>query len=422
MKQRRNPNEFDLALLDYELPASLIAQHPAARREEARLLVVGPGDALTDSRISELPGILKAGDLLILNDTRVVRARFFLQRQTGGRVEGLFLHELSGGWWQVLLKNAGRCHVGESLRFLPSPGSALATEVAFTARLQERCEEGHWVIEVTPAEPAAETLEAVGVTPLPPYIARERPGAARVDAAQGHAVRGVADEESLDRQRYQTVYARSPGAVAAPTAGLHFTDELLAKLEKAGIGRAFVTLHVGEGTFKPITAPTLADHEMHHEMFELPPRTVEAVDRCRRAGGRVVAVGTTSVRVLESRAQPVLSPQADPSVQPDTELRPGGAWSSDVGPLSDCGQSSHGSWPHGRLLHGRGLTNLLIYPPYSFACVDLLLTNFHLPRSTLLALVMALGGVERIRRAYAHAVERGYRFYSFGDAMLVLPG
>ncbi len=389
MTRRRKSNEFELAELDYELPASLIAQHPAARREDARLLVVGPGDTLTDSRIRELPDILRAGDLLILNDTRVVRARFFLQRQTGGRVEGLFLHELSGGWWQVLLKNAGRCHVGEALTFMVSESPGPPGGAGYSARLQERCEEGHWVIEVTPAASAAEVLDAVGITPLPPYIGRESQDAARGNPA----------EESLDRQRYQTVYARSPGAVAAPTAGLHFTEELLAKLDLAGIGRAFVTLHVGEGTFKPVTAPTLAEHEMHHEMFDLPPRTVEAVDRCRRGGGRVVAVGTTSVRVLESRVDPRRRLQLDSGQQ--------------LGPEPQLASA---------LQPGRGLTNLLIYPPYSFACVDVLLTNFHLPRSTLLALVMALGGVARIRRAYAHAIERGYRFYSYGDAMLVLPG
>ncbi|MCG3130055.1 MAG: S-adenosylmethionine:tRNA ribosyltransferase-isomerase [Phycisphaerae bacterium] len=346
--------------LDYVLPESLIAQQPVEPRDAARLLVVGPGDAIAEARVADLPRFLRPGDLLVLNDTRVVAARFFLRRTSGGRVEGLFLREQTPGRWEVLLRNAGRCREGERLSF----ETECSRPPAVT--LRERGDDGHWLIEVTPPHRAADVLALVGMTPLPPYIRRD-----------AGALRAL---EVTDRERYQTVYAKSPGAAAAPTAGLHFTPELLAALRRRGIEQAFVTLHVGEGTFKPVTADRLEDHVMHAESFDLPEATVEAIRRCRERGGRVTAVGTTTVRVLES-----------------------------------CVDKA------GTLVPRSGQTRLFILPPFRFRTVDVLLTNFHLPRSTLLALVMAFGGVERIRAAYRRAVETGCRFYSYGDAMLVFP-
>lgn len=346
--------------LDYVLPESLIAQQPVEPRDAARLLVVGPGDGMTDACVADLPQFLRPGDLLVLNDTRVIAARFFLRRRSGGRVEGLFLSERSPGRWEVLLRNAGRCREGERLSF------ETACPCPPVVTLLERGDEGHWLIEIASAQRAEDLLAVAGIAPLPPYIRREV-GVCRTDAA-------------TDRERYQTVYAKSPGAVAAPTAGLHFTPELLTALKERGIEQAFVTLHVGEGTFKPVTADRLENHVMHAESFDLPEATVEAIRRCRERGGRVTAVGTTTVRVLES-----------------------------------CADES------GNLTARGGQTRLFILPPFRFRTVDVLLTNFHLPRSTLLALVMAFGGVERVRAAYRRAVETGCRFYSYGDAMLIFP-
>jgi len=233
--------------------------------------------------------------------------------------------------------------------------------------LLEACGEGHWQVRVDCRDPADEVLERIGLTPLPPYI-RRMSSDATIDAT--------------DRSRYQTVYARRPGAVAAPTAGLHLTESMLDRIRERGVEIAFVTLHVGPGTFKPIAADRLADHVMHEEKYELPEVTAQAAERCRGRGGRIVAVGTTTVRVLETAA------------------RNGDDFA--------------------RLSPGRRSTDIFIYPPYSFRVVDALLTNFHLPRSTLLALVMAFAGAERMRRAYAYAVAQAYRFYSFGDAMLIV--
>jgi S-adenosylmethionine:tRNA ribosyltransferase-isomerase len=342
--------------LDYELPASCIAQEPTARREDARLLVLDPGAAPCRHRtIQDLPAELAPGDLLVLNDTRVLAARLDARRDTGGRVEVLALEPRPDGGWSVLARAGGTLRAGEVLRL--AEGAAV--------RLVASLGSGRWVAQGVGADLGA-LLERHGRMPLPPYIRRE-PGDARLDA--------------LDRERYQTVFASHDGAVAAPTAGLHLTPALLDALAQRGIEVAKLTLHVGLGTFEPVRTQRLEDHPMHTEAFEVPAATADAVRRTRAAGGRVVAVGTTTVRALEASA----------AASDDGLPRPGAA-----------------------------RTDLLIAPGYLVRVVDVLLTNFHLPRSTLLALVSALAGRERILAAYAEAVREGYRFYSYGDAMLIV--
>jgi S-adenosylmethionine:tRNA ribosyltransferase-isomerase len=338
--------------LDYELPPHLIAQEPCPRRDESRLLVVRRQDAsLAHCRFRDLPGLLAPGDLLVLNDTRVVPARLLGRRaHTGGKWEGLFLRQLPGGTWELMTRSGGRLTAGEEVEVEPGP---------LRLCLRAKTPEGRWLAEPSEPGPAFAVLQRHGHVPLPPYIRKGRAGAA-------------------DGERYQTVYARRAGAVAAPTAGLHFTPAVFEALAARGIDRAFVTLHVGPGTFQPIQAEDVTDHRMHAEWGELPEATARAAAGCKERGGRVVAVGTTSVRVLETAA----------AARP---LRP---WS--------------------------GETELFIYPPYAFRAVDALVTNFHLPRSTLLLLVAAFAGVDLLRRAYRTAIDEGYRFYSYGDAMLLL--
>lgn len=351
---------FDLSDLDYDLAESLIAQAPPPCREDARLLVVDrAAGSLADRSITDLPELLRAGDLLVLNDTRVLPARFFARRASGGRIEGLFLESTAPGAWRVLLKGSRKVRAGETILAGPDGGERVGM------RLTASLGEGEWEVSVDGDEPPEVILARIGQTPLPPYIKRA-PGDPR---------------DADDRARYQTVFADSPGAVAAPTAGLHLTDPLLEQLDRRGIETTRVTLHVGVGTFRPVTADRIEDHVMHAERFVLSKDAADAINRCRSGGGRVVAVGTTCVRVLESTV-------ADPRART-------------VAPQI-------------------GATNIFIHPPYSFGAVDGLLTNFHLPRSTLLALVMAFAGVELTRRAYAHAVASEFRFYSFGDAMLIL--
>lgn len=337
-----------LSDFDFELPAEAIAQE-ARPRGTSRLLVL---DALGEARhrtVADLPRLLRQGDLLVVNDTRVVPARLFAERRdTGGRVELLLVERRGPCEWLALTRPAKRLHPGTKLGF---PGSALSAEIVESAPGGAR-----WLRFDTPPEPH---LEAIGHVPLPPYIRRGD----RLD----------------DRERYQTVYARAPGSIAAPTAGLHFTPELLAELEAAGITRAAVTLHVGLGTFKPVAVEDLSQHRMHAERYEIPTATAEAIAATRAAGGRVVAVGTTVVRTLETAAG----------------LAAGGG------------------------LAGGGASELFILPGFRFQVVDVLLTNFHLPRSTLLMLVAAFAGRERVLAAYREAVEQGYRFYSYGDAMLL---
>jgi S-adenosylmethionine:tRNA ribosyltransferase-isomerase len=337
-------------LFDYDLPPHLIAQEPAADRDASRLLVV---DRVTQSlahhHFRDLPDLLSPGDLLVPNDTRVLPARLVGRRErTGGKWEGLFLRQTSDGLWELLAQTRGHPAVGEVIAIDPGP-------LRLTLRGRAG---GHWLAEPSPAGSPAELLAMSGQVPLPPYIRKGRAGAA-------------------DRERYQTVYARADGSVAAPTAGLHFTPGVFDHLRARGIEWASVTLHVGLGTFEPIKTADPTRHQMHAEWGEVPDSTVEAVRACRARGGRVIAVGTTATRALESAARA-------------GELRP---------------------W--------RGETDIYIYPPYQFRAIDGLITNFHLPRTTLLLLVAAFAGAELVKRAYDEAVREEYRFYSYGDAMLL---
>jgi len=346
--------------LHYELPPERIAQEPAAQRDQARMLVLDRRGAgvLGHTRVVALPEYLRAGDCLVVNDTRVVPARFAGRRSTGGRVEGLYVGTVAADRWEVFLKPSGRLRVDETIE-LDGAEACL--------HLIRRVGGGRWEVRVDPPQSSEDLLNRIGWTPLPPYIKR----------SVGEGADRRVDEQ--DRRRYQTVYAVHPGAIAAPTAGLHLTEGLVGALRDRGVRVVSITLHVGLGTFEPITCERLEDHPMHSEWYCLPPDTAEAVAESRARGGRIVAVGTTSARVLETRAAP------DGTVTP-----------------------------------GQGMTDLFIYPPYGFRAVDVLLTNFHLPGSTLLALVFAFAGRERVLEAYRQAIESGYRFYSFGDAMLIL--
>jgi S-adenosylmethionine:tRNA ribosyltransferase-isomerase len=340
---------------DYELPEHLIAQRPCEQRDRSRLLAVRRGgEVLGHYHFSDLPTLLAPGDLLVLNDTRVLPARVLGRRaRTEGKWEGLFLRELPDRTWELMCQTRGRLMVGETLL-------AEATgEPPQRLVLVSKTPEGHWLARPEGDSPAAPLLARYGQVPLPPYIRKGRAGAG-------------------DRERYQTVYARRDGAVAAPTAGLHFTPAVFDALHRRGVGWAFVTLHVGAGTFQPVKVEDVSRHRTQPEWGELPAATAEAVAACKARGGRVVAVGTTSVRVLETAAA-------------------GGA----VAPWS-------------------GVTDLTICPPYSFRAVDALVTNFHLPRSSLLLLVAAFTGLGPLKAAYRTAVEHEYRFYSYGDAMLIL--
>ena len=353
---------FTLDDLDYELPDGLIAQHPLPRRDASRLLTLNRATGeIHDRSLIELPELLRPGDLLMLNDTKVLPAKFTARRKTGGRVGGLFVREVSPDEWEVMLDGSRRLRVGESLSITIREQEDIAT-----LELLQTCGRGLWRVGVSASGSPEQILGLLGMTPLPPYIRRDGsdPGT-----------------EIVDRSRYQTVYARRPGAIAAPTAGLHLTHALLDQIRARGVDTAFVTLHVGVGTFKPIDVEHVSRHTMHTEWYELNPEAAEAVRCCRQRRGRVVAVGTTTVRVLESAA---MHPFDARTVKTST-----------------------------------GMTGLFIHPPYEFRVVDALLTNFHLPQSTLLAMVMAFAGVDDIRRAYGHAIEQRYRFYSYGDAMLI---
>lgn len=344
---------------DFELPRERIAQSPVEPRDHARLLVREPGDgSLQDARVADLPELLREGDLLVLNDTRVIPARVRGQRSTGGQVELLFLEPISPGseTWRAMVKPAKKM----------KPGDRVACAGGVQAEFLEREERsGYWRARlVGEAHQTTEELMAIaGAMPLPPYIER------------------LATAE--DSERYQTVYARVPGAVAAPTAGLHLTNELLARLDAAGVQRTTVTLHVGAGTFLPVTADRIEDHRMHSERFVLSEETAAAVRACRERGGRVVPVGTTSARVLESCA--IHDPAFDRDV---VEAR-------------------------------AGATEIFLHPGSGPRVADGLFTNFHLPKSTLLMLVASFIGLEATQELYRTAIEREYRFYSYGDASLL---
>ena len=346
----------DTDLYDYQLPPDLIAQEPLVDRAGARLLVVDRRTGgMSQRRVRDLPEILRPGDLVVVNDTRVVPARLIGRRvKTGGRWEGLFLRvDEDSGAWQLLATTRGRPDIGEQVMLTDRDGGD-----ALSLTLVGRAGGGAWLAIPDAAGPFEAILERVGRVPLPGYI------------------RG-GEEEKGDRERYQTVFARSGGAAAAPTAGLHFTTQLLDDLAARGIGHVSVTLHVGLDTFRPIASPTLDEHPMHTEWCACPPETVAAVAATRARGGRVVAIGTTAVRTLETAAR------------------------------------------SGTLAAWSGPTELFIRPGFEFRVVDCLLTNFHMPRTTLLVLVSVFASRGLIARAYEQAIRDQYRFLSYGDAMLI---
>src|SRR5687768_8416646 len=338
-------------LFDFELPPERIALRPARPRDSARLLLVRP-DVLADHDILDLPGLLRPGDVLVFNDTRVIPAQ--LEGRRGAARIGATLHKREGPRaWRAFIRNARRLRDGDRIDF----GAGVAALAA------DKAEDGSALLHFEGDEPVELLLERAGRMPLPPYIAGRRAADAR------------------DRDDYQTMFAREEGAVAAPTAALHFTPRLMAALQEAGIGHETLTLHVGAGTFLPVKAEDTADHVMHGEWGRIDPAVADRLNAARAAGGRLIPVGTTSLRLLESAADEA-----------------------------------------GTVRPFEGDTAIFITPGYRFRATDGLITNFHLPRSTLFMLVSALMGLERMRAAYAHAIGAGYRFYSYGDASLLVPG
>jgi len=332
---------------DYELPPELIAQSPAAQRTAGRLLHLdGATGAIADRRFGDIPELIAPGDVMVFNNTRVIKARLTGRKESGGRIEVLIERVLAGDsvFAQVRASHA------------PRAGSVLLLEDAVQATVLERQGE-FFKLRFENCDDVFALLDRHGAVPLPPYIT--------------HA------PETVDEERYQTVYASAPGAVAAPTAGLHFDEPLLESLRRRGVSTAYLTLHVGAGTFQPVRVQNLAGHEMHSEWYHVPQATVDAIAQAQRRGGRIIAVGTTSLRALETAAA------------------------------------------GGELEAGYGESRLFILPGYRFRVVERLITNFHLPKSTLLMLVSAFGGMDNIRRAYRHAVGQRYRFFSYGDAMLI---
>ena len=360
MPSTHTPESLSLGDFDYDLPSRLIAQHPPAVRGASRLLHLQPdapeyNERLHDRQFADLPQLLGAGDLLLLNDTRVLKARLHGHKDSGGRVELLVERLLGEG--RVLAQ----------LRASKTPPIGSGIQLNGGARLQMLGREGEFfLLDFGHDTDVAALLEQHGKLPLPPYI------------------RHAAD--ASDDERYQTVFARNPGAVAAPTASLHFDHALLQRLREAGVQLAHITLHVGAGTFQPVRDDDLSRHRMHAERYHIPDETVLAIQRTRAGGGRIVAAGTTVLRALESAAAIYDERSSDPAAE---------------------------------LPSGEGETRLFITPGYRFRVVDRLITNFHLPKSTLLMLVSAFAGMSAIRSAYAHAMAREYRFFSYGDAMLI---
>ena len=345
--------------LNYDLPTELIAQSPSTMRSQSRLLIMNRKTAaLTDGIFNNVIDYLRPCDCLVLNDTKVLPARFFGHRVTGAKLEFLYLNQNNEGFWEVVIKNARKVKPGETIILCDKSQKQWCR-----AKLIKHKDQGRWQLEVAAQPDPQKTLSEIGFAPLPPYIKRDS-----VDN----------DLAGVDIDRYQTVYAQKPGAVAAPTAGLHFSKELLAQIGNKGVTPVYVTLHVGLGTFKPVTTQTLDEHNIHSEWYNLSKNAADTINDCKNKGGRIIAVGTTSVRTLETIG-------AD-----------------------------------GEITAGSGKTKLFIRPGYEFEIVDAMVTNFHLPKSTLLALVGAFAGLENVLGVYKHAIEQKYRFYSYGDAMLII--
>ena len=337
-----------LSDFDYFLPEELIAQHPCEPRDHSRLLVLDKNTgAISHQKFNELPDYLKAGDTLVFNDTKVIPARLIgVKPDTGGKIEVFLLNRKSGDEWEALVKPGKKARIGTTVTFSDELCCEIGATTDFGGRIVRFIYNG--VFE--------EILDKLGQTPLPPYI----------------------KEELADKDRYQTVYARERGSAAAPTAGLHFTKELMKKIEDKGIHLAFVTLHVGLGTFRPVNTEVITDHIMHREYYSVSPETAQLINTTKEQGGRVIAIGTTAIRTLETAA-------------------------------SD-----------GILMAKSGWTEIFIYPGYNFKMIDAAVTNFHLPKSTLLMLISALAGQTNVFAAYQAAVDEEYRFFSFGDAMLII--
>jgi S-adenosylmethionine:tRNA ribosyltransferase-isomerase len=344
--------------LNYYLPPELIAQHPLRIRSDSRLLVLNrTTHEIFDSRFGNIGDFLLPGDCLVLNDTKVLPARFFARRATGGKLEGLFLAENSDRTWDIMLKGTRKLNPGDLLILQDKQRGDFCKAI-----LLEKQSEGKCLLRLKTEADTETVLDKIGFPPLPPYIKRD-------------------DDPTLaemDKLRYQTVYARHTGAIAAPTAGLHFTDRLIEQLKQAGICFAYITLHVGTGTFKPITTENLENHQIHQERFSIDEENAQIINTTKNQGGRIIPVGTTSTRTLETIAS-----------------------GSKIKAVTDS-------------------TGLFIKPGYKFKITDAMITNFHLPKSTLLALVAAFAGLDNILAAYNHAIEQRYRFYSYGDAMLII--
>jgi len=352
--------------LQFDLPPELVAQQPVDIRSDSRLLVLNRSTAeLTDSRFNRIAEFLNSGDCLVLNDTKVLQARFFAKRTTGGKLEGLFLAETSPQQWIVYLKGSARIKQGQLIYLKDRTGLDFCQAV-----LLDKTADGSCLLKLETNHNLRTILAQIGFPPLPPYIKRsDNP-----------------EQAAADSRRYQTVFAKKLGAVAAPTAGLHFTNELINQLRAKGIVFAYVTLHVGAGTFKPITTENIEQHQIHQEQFSIDVENAAIINTAKKKGQRVIAVGTTTVRALETAAC---------SESACTEL------CQSVEPAA-------------------GQTSLFIKPGYEFRVVDAMLTNFHLPKSTLLVMVAAFAGLDNILNAYRHAIRLRYRFYSYGDAMLII--
>lgn len=349
---------MDTEKLNYHLPPELIAQEPLSNRDESRLLVLDRlSGSIIDDNFSRIDTYLRKGDCLVINNTRVIPAKFFIQRQSGAILEALFVGQDLPGTWLVMIKNSSRIKENQTIYLLDRDKKPFCP-----ACTEKKLLSGQWLIRPQVSGEAAETLNKIGFAPLPPYIKRPNPQS----------------QHKLDRNRYQTVYADCSGAIAAPTAGMHFTEKVLEQISAKGVNIARLTLHVGQGTFLPIKTQTIEEHKIHSETFSIDAANADIINNTISCGGKIFAVGTTTVRTLETIAA-------------------------------------------GRMVKSAaGKTNLFITDGFDFKVTDCIITNFHLPKSTLLALVGAFAGLDKILAAYKHAVEQKYRFYSYGDCMLIL--
>jgi len=362
--KEKDKTTMQVDIFDFTLDRSLIASQPANPRDTSRLLDLSVEDEITDHHFYDLPDLLQKGDLLVFNDTKVIPARLYGARGEA-KVEVTLYRPLDGISWWAFIKNAKRLHPGDRVNFYTDQITPEQSDF-FAEVLEKKDDDGVLIRFGCPAEILATNLQKYGLMPLPPYIKRDKP-----------TVNGIWDKYN-DKENYQTIYAHYEGAVAAPTAGLHFTPRVFEALDKKGIEKVFITLHVGAGTFLPVKTDDTKDHKMHAEYGEITPEACEIINRAKREGRRIIAVGTTSLRLLESAADDkgILHPFA-------------------------------------------GSTDIFITPGYKFKMIDMIITNFHLPKSTLFMLICAIAGIDRMKKAYQHAIEQKYRFYSYGDSSII---